>query len=291
MPTRCTATSACATYFRKGPPQYPMTSWYWVALLRFPDASYQVPARQRWCEAAVQRQLEHAPVLMLVVPVTRRAAWRLGLDFSESVLAHHGSATLIFMSLQRTGLHVYAGHTYACMHTILYGPGLHLYIQGCQQKHGPAHNTKGNHRCKKGPHTVHVEWCQQAWTCRTQRDSPQTAQCGDAGHHDAILDTHQGHAASPQAHVSSCQKNDEQPDTLLEQRLRMPQTPVLQARFISLMEVKTPPVRHDQHDLPNLGTSYCQQACRAHCFAVRLCYAVSEAYCLLSCCPHFSKDW
>ncbi len=53
VPTRCTATSVCATYFRKGPPQYPMTSWYWVALLRFPEASYQVPASQGYAEASV----------------------------------------------------------------------------------------------------------------------------------------------------------------------------------------------------------------------------------------------
>lgn len=52
VPIRCTATSVWATYFRKGPPQYPMTSWYWVALLRFPDASYQVPTHVEWFEAA-----------------------------------------------------------------------------------------------------------------------------------------------------------------------------------------------------------------------------------------------
>ena len=52
VPTRCTATRICAVYFMKGPPQYPMTSWYCVALRRFPSASYHVPARHtRWALA------------------------------------------------------------------------------------------------------------------------------------------------------------------------------------------------------------------------------------------------
>ena len=60
VPTRCTATRICAVYFMKGPPQYPITSWYCVALRRFPSASYHVPACPTCWALAV-----HPPLLCI----------------------------------------------------------------------------------------------------------------------------------------------------------------------------------------------------------------------------------
>ena len=38
--------------------------------------------------------------------------------------------------------------------------------------------------------------------------------------------------------------------------------PVLQTKPLYCLEAEIPPVWHDQHDLANLSTCYCQQTCR-----------------------------